>query len=515
MRLPLLLIFLIGTALAAPMASAVTLNIALDGLIASGLGDCTPSGPGQCNGDPPVPPVEINQISGHWGYGLPFDQVRLSNATLGPIEMQLPGSITIPISPDFAFLAGGTGGGSAGPDPEGCPEPGAGGVVSTVNFTRYITVNGVQHTFQQSGTIRAGWCLDVFTLNSASVAIDTGQGILTVNVDGAAPVVSEGPTTVSLTSPLSGTTYAAPNVPLSATAAVTIGAVDQVEFYRGGTLVATVLSPPYTATDTGVAAGTYSYTAMAYNSQDPNFVPLVSVAASVTVTGSVTQQINYIHTDHLNTPRLITNQAQQAVWRWDHAEPFGTYPASDNPSGLGAFEFNLRFPGQYFDKETNTHYNYYRDYDPSIGRYVESDPIGLRGGVNTYAYVKNNPLSWIDTDALQTLSREGRERPSDPSRDRPGSDTSMPKLPAPQPPDTDRTPPSILDLVRGKADPSECRDNAGIAGGIVGACILGSLGGRGGPVGMGLGALGGAMGGLIIGNAVGDAICLPIPKPSK
>ena len=59
------------------------------------------------------------------------------------------------------------------------------------------------------------------------------------------------------------------------------------------------------------------------------------------------------------------------------------------------FSFNLRFPGQYYDAETGLHYNYFRDYDPSVGRYVESDPIGLRGGLNTYAYV-NDPLTQLD-----------------------------------------------------------------------------------------------------------------------
>jgi len=72
------------------------------------------------------------------------------------------------------------------------------------------------------------------------------------------------------------------------------------------------------------------------------------------------------------------------VWRWDQQEPFGVNVADENPSGLGAFEFPLRFPGQYFDKETNLHYNYFRDYDSGIGRYVQSDPIGLGGGTNTY-----------------------------------------------------------------------------------------------------------------------------------
>ncbi|MDO9160954.1 MAG: RHS repeat-associated core domain-containing protein, partial [Methylococcaceae bacterium] len=62
------------------------------------------------------------------------------------------------------------------------------------------------------------------------------------------------------------------------------------------------------------------------------------------------------------------------------------------------FEYNLRFPGQYYDQETSLHYNYFRDYDPSTGRYIASDPIGLKGGLNTYIYANNNPINLIDPD---------------------------------------------------------------------------------------------------------------------
>jgi RHS repeat-associated protein len=91
------------------------------------------------------------------------------------------------------------------------------------------------------------------------------------------------------------------------------------------------------------------------------------------------------------------------VWRWENQEPFGNNPPEENPSGVGNFEFPLRFPGQYFDAETGLHYNYYRDYDPQTGRYVQSDPIGLRGGLNTYAYANLNPLRFIDPDGTTTL----------------------------------------------------------------------------------------------------------------
>jgi RHS repeat-associated protein len=108
----------------------------------------------------------------------------------------------------------------------------------------------------------------------------------------------------------------------------------------------------------------------------------------------------FIHPDHLGTPRVIVNASNTVVWRWDSADPFGSLPPNSNPSGLGTFTFNLRFPGQYFDQETNLHYNYYRDYDPANGRYVQSDPIGLKGGINTYTYVRDNPTAKSDPRGL-------------------------------------------------------------------------------------------------------------------
>ena len=107
--------------------------------------------------------------------------------------------------------------------------------------------------------------------------------------------------------------------------------------------------------------------------------------------------VSYIHTDHLNTPRRISRPSDnQIVWRWD-SDPFGQALPNEDPDGDSqAFEFNLRFPGQYFDSETSLGYNYFRDYDPAIGRYVESDPIGLRGGINTYGYAEANPVNRSD-----------------------------------------------------------------------------------------------------------------------
>ena len=100
-------------------------------------------------------------------------------------------------------------------------------------------------------------------------------------------------------------------------------------------------------------------------------------------------EIYYIHNDHLATPKVLTDQNQTVVWTAD-AAPYG------DATTTGTVVFNLRFPGQYFDQETGLHYNYYRYYDPTTGRYITSDPIGLDGGLNTYAYVENNSVNFID-----------------------------------------------------------------------------------------------------------------------
>jgi len=97
----------------------------------------------------------------------------------------------------------------------------------------------------------------------------------------------------------------------------------------------------------------------------------------------------------------VTNGQQQVIWRWDNQDPFGANVPSADPDGDGkAYTLNLRFPGQYFDGETGLHYSYFRDYDPSTGRYVQSDPIGLAGGINTYAYVHGSPTSAVDSFGL-------------------------------------------------------------------------------------------------------------------
>ena len=101
----------------------------------------------------------------------------------------------------------------------------------------------------------------------------------------------------------------------------------------------------------------------------------------------------YLHTDHLMTPRYATNTGGSTVWTWDSGA-FG----AEAPTGSASV--NLRFPGQYYDAETNLHYNWNRYYDPATGRYISSDPIGLAGGLNTFGYVGQNPINSSDPTGL-------------------------------------------------------------------------------------------------------------------
>lgn len=114
--------------------------------------------------------------------------------------------------------------------------------------------------------------------------------------------------------------------------------------------------------------------------------------------------LGYIETDHLGAPRLIIDAASnQPLWHWPlTGSAFGDYAPDPDPQNTGSpYTFNLRYPGQYFDAESGLHYNYFRDYEPKTGRYIQSDPIGLKGGVSTYGYVGGDPVNFIDPAGLE------------------------------------------------------------------------------------------------------------------
>ena len=136
-------------------------------------------------------------------------------------------------------------------------------------------------------------------------------------------------------------------------------------------------------------------------------IPVAVLTQSIDTSGPApvtSTNVYYLYADQINTPRVITQASDnQIVWRWDGADPFGVQPPNDDPNGLGAFTYNPRFPGQLYDRETNLHYNGYRDYDPQMGRYLQSDPIGLAAGPNTYSYVDNDPIGDVDPFGLELV----------------------------------------------------------------------------------------------------------------
>lgn len=110
-------------------------------------------------------------------------------------------------------------------------------------------------------------------------------------------------------------------------------------------------------------------------------------------------QVYFVHPDHLDTPRVVLNADNQPVWRWESA-PFGDTAADPNPSGLGSFDYTLRFPGQQYDAETGQHYNYFRDYEASTGKYGQSDPLGVFGDISPYVYAQSDSVLQSDTFGL-------------------------------------------------------------------------------------------------------------------
>ena len=165
--------------------------------------------------------------------------------------------------------------------------------------------------------------------------------------------------------------------------------------------------------------------------------PVAVLSQSVTGNGNnktYTTSTHYAYADQIDTVRaLARNSDNKLRWKWDNADPFGTAPPNNNPQALGAFTYHPRFPGQVYDSETNLHYNLNRDYDPRLGRYIQSDPIGLNAGLNTYAYVNGQPLSLIDSLGLAGESPQppipGQPYPT------PKPPPNLPEHPVPSQPD--------------------------------------------------------------------------------
>ncbi len=221
-----------------------------------------------------------------------------------------------------------------------------------------------------------------------------------------ASAVAEEFPTVSITSPANGSSFATTaTIPLAATVAPADFGIASVDYFNGETLLGSSNTPPYSFNLQGLAPGTYAITAYANSIGGYSFP-----SQETTITVSDTPSLYFLQVDHLDTPRLVANAAGTTVWKWDQQEPFGDNVADENPGGLGAFHLPLRLPGQMYDSDTNLTYNYHRDYDQGLGRYVEPDPLGIlhrSGGErpfrmnDLYSYVRGMPLTLIDPLGLE------------------------------------------------------------------------------------------------------------------
>jgi RHS repeat-associated protein len=110
-------------------------------------------------------------------------------------------------------------------------------------------------------------------------------------------------------------------------------------------------------------------------------------------------EIYFLGNDRIGTPIILTDLTNTVVWEAVY-EPFGNAEINPNSS----VECNLRFKGQYYDQESGFHYNYHRYYISSSGRYLTPDPIGLKGSINLFEYVANNPINYIDPLGLEKVT---------------------------------------------------------------------------------------------------------------
>jgi RHS repeat-associated protein len=154
--------------------------------------------------------------------------------------------------------------------------------------------------------------------------------------------------------------------------------------------------------------------------QSARYVYLPTAAGPMPVAAIYGTKHYAIQSDHLNTPRRLIQSDGQVAWQWAYSAFGDEKPTiaknrfantdlnqSFGTTAVPAVTFNLRYPGQYFDQETSLHYNYHRSYSATLGGYIQTDPIGLQGGWNGFAYSNQNPLSFTDPDGLQVVTGGG------------------------------------------------------------------------------------------------------------
>lgn len=130
-----------------------------------------------------------------------------------------------------------------------------------------------------------------------------------------------------------------------------------------------------------------------YGATSRDYIWLGNLPVAVVDTATGTSTVSYVTADGMGTPRAVTDSSGNTVWQL----PYQGNPFSEQqPTSANGYTLNVRFAGQYYDAESGLNYNVHRYYESTTGRYIQSDPIGLHGGMSTYGYVKGSPLNRID-----------------------------------------------------------------------------------------------------------------------
>ena len=153
------------------------------------------------------------------------------------------------------------------------------------------------------------------------------------------------------------------------------------------------------------------------------YLYLPTASGPMPIAAVIKGQTYAVHSDHLNTPRKLTQPDGQVAWQWAYSAFGDEQPTTGgkrftnettNPTtgatSIPEVTFNLRYPGQYFDKETKLHYNYFRSYNALTDTYTQNDPSGLMGGWNRRVYANANPLLHSDPLGLNSMERQGSPR---------------------------------------------------------------------------------------------------------
>jgi RHS repeat-associated protein len=131
--------------------------------------------------------------------------------------------------------------------------------------------------------------------------------------------------------------------------------------------------------------------------------------AVVSAVNTASPATYWVSVDHLNRPVKMTTTTKASVWDaiW---QPWG---GAHSLIVTGTAVFDARFPGQWFQSETGLHYNWHRSYDPTLGRYTQSDPLGFVDGPSVYGYAGGSPQRWVDRDGRLIFVPEPSLPPSE------------------------------------------------------------------------------------------------------